>query len=273
MKSYNAVILGGGKSPVDPTIGKGNTSFQGGSLAGRVYEIVRASYDFNRIAVVMDPDEKVQLRARDQYVQPAQGKGAWLSGYRGIQTIGPGEYVMIAGDLGLLEQQTVQAFMKILEKTDMRAVLPLVPRDINEQHFPDRKRTYQPFKEGEFVAANMGFIGREVIEKYGSYAEEFSRSYQKKSAFIVKLIITMGLTTVLRSHHKKLPFVHSMPLYEKLFPKFSLREAEERIAEFTGSEVRLIEFPYPDAAFDIDRRSQWVMANEIFEKRLEERVA
>ncbi len=195
MKSCNAVILGGGKSPLDSTIGKGNTPFQGMSLAGRVYETVRSSYDFNRVGVVMEPDAKVRLRIEDCYVAPVPGKGAWLSGYRGIQTLGKADYVIVAGDLGLLQEETMRAFMNILEKIDAYAVLPLVPREVNEREFPQRTRTYQPFKEGEFVAANMGFLRQEVIERYSPYVEEIARSYQKKAFFIAKLIATIGIKT------------------------------------------------------------------------------
>ena len=164
MRKYNAVILGGGKSLINSKLPKGNTPFDGGSLAGRVYESAIKGFDFNRVALVMNPDERVKLRAGDTYVKPISCKGAWLSGHEGIKAINDSDlagYVLIAGDLAFFDDITMDAFMDEVKKyEDTDILIPLVPRNINEKKFPQRERTYQPLQEGEFLAGNTSYIPR-----------------------------------------------------------------------------------------------------------------
>ncbi|MFH1521687.1 MAG: NTP transferase domain-containing protein [archaeon] len=266
MRRYNAVILGGGKSPADITLPKGNTSFNGGSLAGKVYEEVRKGFDFDRIALVMNPDDKINLRQGDVYVEPTFCKGAWLSGYRGIEATNDGlhNYVLVAGDLPFFDKHIMKAFMDEIESETAEIIFPLVSRRINEERFSQRKRTYQPLQEGEFLAGNLGYISQEALIKKGHFVDEIASSYQQKLRFIFKAISYLGFNTVLRSNHPKLPFVKALPYYEKLFPKFSKKELEDRASEFTGVDVKLIDFPYPESAFDIDKSEQLQLAEKLY---------
>jgi hypothetical protein len=274
LTSYDAVILGGGKSPTDPELPKGNTLFNGSSLAGRVHEAAVKGFDFGRVALVMDPDERIILRKRDVYVEPTSCKGAWLSGHRGIKAIDDGSsgYVLIAGDLAFFDDVTMKAFMDEVQKYENAGILvPLVPRDINEKEFPERKRTYQPLQEGEFLAGNLGYVSREALSRNEHLVEEIATSYQEKMKFILMAFSHLGMSSVLRSNHPKLPFTNA-PFYEKLFPKFSIEEINERASKFAGVEVRFVEFPHSKSAFDIDRLAQLHLAEEISQAGLEARL-
>lgn len=216
MPRYHTVILGGGKSPLDSSLPKGNTLFNGRPLAEIAYTAVKDTHQFDRIAVVMNPDSYINLRPEDRYVQPASCQGAWRSGYKGISTIDDQQhnYVLVAGDLPFLRKEVIEEFMREIEQmTNVGIVIPLVRREVNQKVFPQRKRTYQPLQEGEFVAGNLGYISQEALQKNERLLEGLASSYQQKFKFILRAISLLGINTVLRSSHPRLPLVNSIPAY------------------------------------------------------------
>ncbi|MDH3353512.1 MAG: nucleotidyltransferase family protein [Nanoarchaeota archaeon] len=276
MKKYNAVILGGGKSLTNSNLPKGNTPFNGGSLAGRVYKSAINGFDFNRAALVMNPDKRIKLRTGDTYVNPTSCKGAWLSGYEGIKAINDDDsagYVLIAGDLAFFNDVTMDAFMdEVKRHKDTDILIPLIPRDINERDFPQRERTYQPLREGEFLAGNLGYISKGALQKNEYLIKDIATSYQKKMKFISMTLSHLGISSVLRSNHPKLPIIKSIPFYEKLFPKFSIQELNERASKFSKSKVKFFEFPHSRASFDIDKLEQLQLAKKIHLTGLEAKL-
>ena len=275
MRKYDAIILGGGRSLTNEDLPKGNTLFNGDTLAGRVYKEVAKGFDFDKIALVMNPDENITLRQKDFYVEPTFYKGAWLSGYNAIKKLENNLYdcVIIAGDLPFFDEKIIKKFMTEVEKyDDAGIIIPLISREVNEKKFPFRKRTYMPFKEGEFLAGNLGYISKEAVSKNMNLVNNITSSYQHKLKFIFKLISYVGINNLLRSNHPKLPLIKNVPFYEKIFPKFSINELEKETSKFLGITTKLIDFPCPESAFDIDRIDQLEYANEIYYKSLEKRL-
>ena len=220
----------------------------------------------------MNPDEKINLRIQDVFVEPTFLKGPWLSGYKGIKKIdnNSSDYILVACDLPFLEANTITAFIQeIKNNKDADILIPLIPREINEKKFPDRRRTYQPLQEGDFLAGNIGYISQRALKQNENLVEEIASFYQKKLKFIFKAITYLGLSSVLKSNHPKLPLIKHLPLYEKFFPKFSKKELEERLSEFTNVNVCLIEFPYPESAFDIDNIEQFKLANDLYKSKFD----
>ncbi len=266
MKEYSAVILGGGKGIVNQGLPKGNTQFNGNSLAGRVYASAISGFDFNEVAVLMNPDDKIRLRDSDFYVEPTYCKGAWMSGYNGIKKLGADikGYVLVAGDLAFFKPSTMKAFMsEIYKSNNSDIIIPLVNRKVNEKMFPQRDRTYMPLNNGEFLAGNMGYISNKALQKNEYLVRDITKSYQKKIKFILMAFCHLGINTVLRSNHPKLPFIKSVPHYQKIFPKLSIQELNERASKFADVNVKFLEFPYPEASFDIDKLEQLHMADEL----------
>lgn len=277
-----AVILGGGKSPVDPNLPKGNTPINGSVMAGRVYKSVIDGINPGRAALVMNPESSIDLRASDIFVDPTFEKGAIRSACRGITAIDDSvnDFIIAAGDLPLLTASTMRHFAEMAGYSNGEVVLGLVPREVNDKEFPTRSRTYQPFKEGDFLVANMGYASQTAIRANYDRAVALNIPYQdiaqtkNKIIFFIKVIRQVGIATILRAHHGKLRLERYIPAYDSLFPKFSLRQAEEVASEFCNANVRFIEFPHPESAFDVDSVGSLALAEDMLKpKKLEDRVA
>lgn len=260
--TYHALILGGGKSPVEPRTPKGNTPFRGQALAARMYQQVRDVDFFERIFVVMNPESSLALQQQDRIVRPTYCKGAWRSAYAAIQEGGPADYFIFAADLPFCDTPVISAFVEKVQTAAADIVFPLIPKELNMQRFPERKRTYQPFAEGEFVAGNIGYISQEGIVRNAAMAQCLANSYHSSFRFVLSLMQQMGILFSLRSNHPKLP-VTKLPLYRTLFPLLSIREAEEKCSQILNSTVRIVPFPHPEACYDIDSVVQLHQAEEI----------
>ena len=266
MLDLNAVILGGGKSPVNNNLPKGNTPYGESSLAGNVYDALIHGYNFKRIALVMNPDKRIPVRTSDIFVEPTFYRGAWLSGFRGVKAIddGSSDYVLIAGDLPFLSDKIISEFIRVIQTSkDADIILPLVTKELNQSAYQERTRTYQPLQEGEFLAGNLGYLSQKALRKNESRIESIALAYRKNFLFALNIINQLGLLTLLRSNHRKLPFIRNIPYYERLFPRLSLHELEEIASEFTGVNVKLAVFPHPEVAFDIDNIRQLELAENL----------
>lgn len=263
----NCVICGGGKSPINECLPKGNTNFIGFPLAGRVYNTIKKADVFNRIALVMNPDKRIELRKEDKFVDPTFNKGAFLSAYRGIKSIDDDSsgFVIVAGDLPFLNERILRRFIENIEKNeDIGILIPLIPKEKFENSFPKMKEKYFiSLQDGDFCLGNIEYFSFDAIRLNEHMVNKAASAYQQFILLTIRAILFVGLRTVIRLIHVKLPVIKQLKSFERIFPKFSINELENVVSELLNVNVRLIIFPYPETAFDIDQLWQLSYAEEL----------
>ncbi len=274
---YNAIILGGGKSPLNDSehhgMYKGNTQFCGRALGSIVYEAVAKGHTFDRIALVMERDNELQIReSQDVYSTPDpamcrnffRSLKFYASANSGNHSIDDGvaDNFVFAGDLPFLRAEHVKAFYDAVHlHHNVDVAIPIIPRGINESAFPDRLRHYLRFKEGEYLIGNMAYLSQNAMRENCGRLEKLYEGHDDKWSFLQKIVEQVGLKTVLHLHPTgyKVFGIEAADIAEKFFRAMSIKEFEEHAAKFlhlgtNGNEraVKLIELNHPEMAYDID---------------------
>jgi len=191
------------------------------------------------------------------------GSLAWMSGEQRISTASSGDGIAasiaaIAGqaqapfpllvttaDHALLDPAMIAAFLDRVGNDD--AAFAVVERRVVEAAYPETKRTWLRFGDGDVTGANLFALrtkaARKGLEIWGSIEED-----RKKA---LKLMLSFGPILALRAITRTI----------------SLDAALLQVGRRVGMTVRAVRLPFADAAVDVDKEADLLLANRILAER------
>lgn len=127
-----------------------------------VYKALCRSKYMQKIIVVAAPEieEALNLKENPKVVFVEDRGDAARNVEFGIEEISKGDLIMfIPSDLVLVTPQGLDSLLeRVLEEKDVDIFFPIISREVCEKKYPEERRTYARFKEGQYTGAHIEFL-------------------------------------------------------------------------------------------------------------------
>lgn len=157
--------------------------------------------------------------------------GNVLSGLAMVEPSDEGVLV-VTGDVPLLTGELVDTFLA-MAPSGYDVVYPVIPKSVTLRRFPDTRRTFVRFREGEFTGGNIFLVNPQAMPGLRHTAERLLA--HRKSP--VQLARDIGLGVLLRLAVGRL----------------SLTAVERKAADVLGISGCALIFPHPEVGVDVDK--------------------
>jgi len=147
--------------------------------------------------------------------------------------------LILTCDIPLITSEAILDFIEKAEETECDFCYPIVKKELNDQKYPEAKRTYARLKEGIFTGGNIVYINPRIMEKCMDKAKEMVM-YRKKP---LKLCSILGWRFVL----------------QLLLGVLTIPKLERRVSEMFDIKVKAIISDYPEIGNDVDKPDDVVM--------------
>lgn len=166
----------------------------------------------------------------------------------GMRALGHSRKVLVAtADIPLLTAEAVNDFLAQAAGVEADLYYPIVPKEVNERHFPGNKRTYVRLKEGTFTGGNLFLVNPGIVEQCAQVAEKFIAERKNPLA----LCSMLGWSFVLRF----------------LLGILCLKDVEVRVSELLGVRGAVVQSPFPELGIDVDKPSDLELVRATFSLR------
>ncbi|VBB06559.1 nucleotide-diphospho-sugar transferases [Lucifera butyrica] len=158
----------------------------------------------------------------------------------GMEALGHSDKVLVAtADIPLLTADAVDDFIGQCSGGTADLYYPVVPKEVNERHYPGNQRTYVRLKEGVYTGGNLFLVDPRIVPHCMDLARKIIDN--RKRPF--KLCQMLGWTFVFRF----------------LAGTLRLREVERRVSELLHIRGAVIQSHYPELGIDVDKPSDLEM--------------
>lgn len=127
-----------------------------------VYDALRASKYVDKIIVVAAPEVEKALGLKDEPKTSFMvDKGDAAENARfGVDQVADSDLVMfIPSDLVLATTEGIDRLIeRVMAEKDADIFFPLISREVCEQKYPEERRTYASFKDGQYTGAHIEFL-------------------------------------------------------------------------------------------------------------------
>lgn len=115
---------------------------------------------------------------------------------RGVKAINDYERgcIVCTSDIPMVKGDAIRDFVETCQKRKLELGYPIIDKKLNDNKYPEVKRTYVKMKEGTFTGGNIIYIDPKIAERCEEKAEEFVK-YRKKP---LKLGRILGISFLLR---------------------------------------------------------------------------
>ncbi|CAN5309960.1 hypothetical protein BH11PSE5_BH11PSE5_22790 [soil metagenome] len=258
-KGWTAIVLAGQRPGVDPLaqafghMHKALVQLEGQSMLDRVLRTLLASPSIERIVVLAQvPDEllvgDVTWAAAHARITPLVSIGgiarsiAHVAGRAAV----PWPVLVTTADHPLLTPAIVEAFLARADDCDI--AVGAVERKIIMAHFPTSKRTWLKFSDGAYSGANL-FALRNV-RTTAAVTLWAAAEQDRKQAF--RLFLHFG------------PMLAARAMTQTIGFDAAIAAAGRRL----GVTARLVALEMPEAAIDVDKPSDYQLAETILRQRV-----
>lgn len=212
-----------------------------------VVEALEEANSIDKIVVVGPQKELNLLYKNKENIQVAKrGDSIFQSIVNGLAVL-EGEPlekgVIVTSDIPLIKPSMIDEFVLKCLNENKDLCYPIVPKAINDEYYPNVKRTYVNLKDGVFTGGNMFLINPSIIRRCEKQAEELIAL--RKSPF--KLVNYIGFKYIIKYFLRNL----------------EIEEAEKRVGELLDIEGKAIILERPEIGIDIDKPSDLELAKEI----------
>ncbi|RPF42459.1 MobA-like NTP transferase protein [Thermodesulfitimonas autotrophica] len=215
----------------------------GRPLAAYVIQALLDSAVISKVVVVGPGELQKEFPAARVTIIPPQGNMIENLA-AGLEAVSGAARVLVAtGDIPLLTPVAVEGFLRLCARHDADVYYSVVPRDAVERAYPEVKRTYVRLKEGVFTGGNVGLVDPTVMKRALGRARDFVRL--RKKPLRLALVVGPGL------------------LLWYVLGRLSLVQAERKVARFLGVRGRVVVTPWPEIGIDVDKPSDFVLAQKI----------
>ncbi len=249
VKSMAAIVLAAGtkSEPVSQASGiahKAMLEVGGQAVVNRVVEALQAAQLVGEVAVVTAPDSPVQ----DVLVEGT----AWVeaTGESFVDTIMAGleyhkdcqEALLVTGDLPLLTAEAVDHF--VAEALDSGAELcySMVSAERADSLYGTTGHSAVRLRNGTFTGGNLALVSRQFVARQG---EQLKRAFASRKNPI-------GLVRLLGARF----------IFRYLLGRLTVADIVQRARQILGCEVMVVNSPYPEISFDVDKPDHVAIARQ-----------
>lgn len=154
--------------------------------------------------------------------------------------------LFLTSDLPFITSKVIDDFINESIKTGADICYPIVEKSINDEKYPQMKRTYGRVKEGTFTGGNAIIINPSIFDKCYNLAEKLVEK-RKNPIAMARLI---GPTILVLFLTKKL----------------SIQRVEKRVSKVFKVKAKAIISTYPEIGQDVDKESDLHAAKYYLEK-------
>jgi GTP:adenosylcobinamide-phosphate guanylyltransferase len=156
---------------------------------------------------------------------------------KGIETIG--DYntpvIICTSDIPMVSGEAILDFVEKSTSSGLDFIYPIIDKKLNDEKYPEVKRTYVKIKEGTFTGGNIIYMNPKIVGKVTNKAELLIK-YRKKP---FKMGQVLGF----------------MFLIKLLFGKVSIPSARKKVDKMFGIKADALLTQYPEIGNDVDKPS------------------
>jgi len=261
MTGWTAILLAG-QRPGENTFAEAHgvrlkalIPVAGTAMIERVVQTLLAARGIERIVILaQDPETllaalRPELRALPQLTGAVSGDGIASSIAQILGTpTAPFPVLVTTADHALLTPIMVEEFLSGSDGGD--ATFAVVGRAVVEAAFPQTRRTWLRFGDGAYSGANLFALRTPAVHT----ALEHWSAIEKDRKKALRLMLSFGPLLALRA----------------LTRTISLDRALEKAGNRLGLVVRAVKLPFAEAAVDVDKEADLVLAEQILAQRVRE---
>jgi GTP:adenosylcobinamide-phosphate guanylyltransferase len=254
--NFRALVLAGSRPGPDPVAraaglpAKALVPVAGRPMLLRVLSALAGAETVGHSEVVGLPPAADELRTRLAELQvtlregretPSQSVAAALA------VMSPGPVLVTTADHALLRSDIVDAFTRRAYAASADVVIGLVRYELVRQVCPATRRTVMHFRAGGYCGCNLfAFLSPAGRQAVGFWTRIEQR--RKQPAHIAR---ALGLVTLIRYFLRRL----------------TLEDAMARLSRLCGARVIAVELPFGEAAIDVDKPEDLVVAEALAAQR------
>ena len=151
--------------------------------------------------------------------------------------------LLVTADHALLSAQLIDYFCSEARSRNCDVAVGFAAYDLVASAYPDMKRTVMKFGDSRVCGCNLYAF----LSARGRSAAAFWRQVEALRKKPIKLISALGW----------------IPVFRYLLGRFTLREALSRLSRRLDLSIEAVMLPFPEAALDVDKVSDWELAQRI----------
>ena len=252
---WTALVLAAGRGPDDPlarhtgSLHKALVPLGGTPMIVRVVTCLRSSPAIGRILVSIERDDVLagvpELAAAGAVATPS-GSSASASVLAVIDTVAPWPLLVVTADHGLLTRAMVERFL-VGVPPDADVAAAVVPAEVVQRAYPAARRTFLRFRDRALKGANM-FAFQTPASRGAALFWTRLEAHRKRP---LRLIAELGPVAALGY----------------ALGWLRLDDAVRRLERKARVKAALVEVPIAEAAIDVDKPDDLVLAERILAHR------
>lgn len=255
MKTYEAVILAGGRAPwLIPLAGtdiRSLAKIEDKYLIEYIMDALRDSKCVNNIYVASDKEALQKLKASglSGYIpvvcENMTLAEVGLTAATAVEEHNPENHkiLFVCDDIPLLTAKAIRSFLSACEaEPEGEMYYSIVRKEVCQAQYPEGKRTYGPLADGEFTGGNVTLLTRAAIAR----TQDMARRLYANRKHPVKLCSLLGWWFVLKA----------------LLKFISSKDVEKRCSELMGVICKAVITEYACIGMDIDKEADWKLAHK-----------
>ncbi|QPQ56340.1 nucleotidyltransferase family protein [Allosphingosinicella flava] len=218
----------------------------GRPMVARVIEALRAAPSVGDIIILaQEPDRLATVLPGDSRIRMARSQGGIAQSIRAVAgKDAPFPVLVVTADHALLTAEMIETFLRG-SGGDVSAAL--VDRKVVEAAYPETRRTWLRFSDGDYSGANLFALTGEK-----AYAAlDLWSGVEKDRKKALKLLTSFGPVLAVRA----------------LTRTISLDKALAALGKKVGVEARAVRLPFAEAAIDVDKEEDLELVEAILKRR------
>lgn len=220
----------------------------GRPMAHHVLAALQAAGSIGRIVVVGPAGALADRLGGDgvEFAEPAGGIVENLeAGVAHLQPVG--RVLLVTSDIPLVTAAIIDDFVRRCAEHEADLYYPLITREASEQQFPGIQRTYARLRDGTFTGGNCALLDPGILQKCRA-AVQWAVEMRKKPWQISRVL---------------------GPLFtlKFLFGRLTVPDVERRISQVFGFRAKAVVSPYPEVGFDVDKPTDFALAQAVLAQR------
>ncbi|KRQ87778.1 Bifunctional protein GlmU [Caloramator mitchellensis] len=228
----NALILAGDRG--EEGYSKALLKIKGKFMVEYLIDALKASGTIKNIYVA--GDEVLREMIKNLYDGYILSDGEMLENIKkSIKEIADYEtpVLICTADIPLVSGEAIKDFVAECENKSIDLGYPIIDKILNDEKYPDVKRTYVKLKEGTFTGGNLIYLNPNVIERATEKAAELI-AYRKNP---LKMGKVLGISFLIRL----------------ALGMLSLESVEKKICDMFDVKGKAILTKYPEIGNDVDK--------------------
>lgn len=176
------------------------------------------------------------------------GEGIMDNIRRGVEVMGDLETpcIIATSDIPMVKGEAIRDFVEKCQVKSIDFGYPIIDKKLNDQKYPDVKRTYVKMKEGTYTGGNIVYFNPKIVENCTRKAEQLIE-YRKNP---LKMGRVLGFTFLIRL----------------AIGNLTISKVQDKIEKMFNIKGEAILTEYPEIGNDVDKPSDVEFVNKHMNK-------